>query len=55
MLLGRARNNSSFNGTAGVGEIEGGVNNGEGHGLYGGADDNDNSGIIKYVRIEYAG
>ena len=55
VLLGRARNNSSFNGASGVGEIEGGVNNGEGHGLHGGADDNDNSGILKYVRIEYAG
>lgn len=55
VLLGRAKTNNSFNGVAGVGEIEGGVNNGEGHGLYGGADDADNSGILKYVRIEYAG
>ena len=55
VILGRARTNSSFNGVAGVGEIEGGVNNAEGLGLYGGADDNDNSGVLKYVRIEYAG
>jgi hypothetical protein len=55
VILGRARTNASFNGVAGVGEIEGGVNNAEGLGLYGGADDNDNSGILKYVRIEYAG
>jgi hypothetical protein len=55
VILGRARVNSSYNGVAGVGEIEGGVNNAEGLGLYGGADDNDNSGILKYVRIEYAG
>ena len=55
VLLGRARTNNAFNGTAGIGEIEGGVNNGEGHGLYGGADDADNSGTLKYVRIEYAG
>src|SRR5688572_7476028 len=55
VLLGRAKTNNSFNGTAGVGEIEGGVNNGEGYGLYGGADDTDNSGVLKYVRIEYAG
>jgi hypothetical protein len=55
VLLGRAKTNSSFNGVAGVGEIEGGVNNAEGLGLYGGADDNDNSGSLKYVRIEYAG
>jgi hypothetical protein len=55
VILGRARTNSSFNGTAGVGEIEGGVNNAEGLGLYGGADNNDNSGILKFVRVEYAG
>lgn len=55
VILGRARVNSSYNGVAGVGEIEGGVNNAEGLGLYGGADDNDNSGILKYIRIEYAG
>jgi hypothetical protein len=55
VILGRARTNASFNGTVGIGEIEGGVNNAEGLGLYGGADDNDNSGVLKYVRIEYAG
>ncbi|MBI5859119.1 MAG: hypothetical protein HZB42_15905 [Sphingobacteriales bacterium] len=55
VILGRAKTNSSFNGVAGVGEIEGGVNNAEGLGLYGGADDNDNSGVLKYVRIEYPG
>lgn len=55
VLLGRARTNASFNGVPGVGEIEGGINNAEGLGLYGGADDNDNSGVIRYVRIEYAG
>ena len=55
VILGRARVNSSYNGVAGVGEIEGGVNNAEGLGLYGGADDNDNSGVLKYLKIEYAG
>jgi hypothetical protein len=55
VLLGRAKTNATFNGVAGVGEIEGGVNNAEGLGLYGGADDNDNSGILKYVRVEFAG
>jgi hypothetical protein len=55
VILGRAKTNARFNNTAGVGEIEGGVNNAEGLGLYGGADDNDNSGVLKYVRIEYAG
>ena len=55
VILGRAKTNASYNGTAGLGEIEGGVNNSEGLGLYGGADDNDNSGVLKYVRIEYPG
>ncbi len=55
VLLGRARTNSSYNGTSGLGEAEGGINNGDGLGLYGGTDDNDNSGVLQYVRIEYAG
>jgi hypothetical protein len=55
VILGRARTNATFNGQAGVGEVEGGVNNAEGLGLYGGTDDNDNSGVLKFVRIEYAG
>ncbi|RYZ21499.1 MAG: hypothetical protein EOO16_12695 [Chitinophagaceae bacterium] len=55
VLLGRAGTNATFNGQAGVGEAEGGINNSEGFGLYGGADDDDNSGTLKYVRIEYAG
>jgi hypothetical protein len=55
VILGRATTNASFNGQAGLGEAEGGINNGNGYGLYGGTDDNDNSGVLKYVRIEYAG
>ncbi|CAN5320195.1 hypothetical protein BH09BAC2_BH09BAC2_06660 [soil metagenome] len=55
VLLGRAKTNTSYNGTAGLGEAEGGINNGSGYGLFGGADDADNSGTLKYVRIEYAG
>ena len=58
VLLGQAPTNSSFNGTDGVGEIEGGINNADGLGLYGlGLSSNvaDNSGILRYVRIEYAG
>jgi len=58
VLLGQAPNNSSFNGVDGIGEIEGGVNNSDGLGLYGlGMSSNvaDNSGILRYVRIEYAG
>ena len=55
VLLGRARTNASYNGTPGLGEAEGGINNGDGLGLFGGTDDNDNSGSMQYVRIEYAG
>ncbi|MDI9365217.1 MAG: hypothetical protein QM541_09720 [Flavobacterium sp.] len=58
VVLGNAPNNSSFNGTDGIGEIEGGINNSDGLGLYGlAASSNiaDNSGVLKYVRIEYAG
>lgn len=58
VLLGKASTNSSYNNQLGVGSVEGGVNTSEGLGLYGGGttpDDNDNSGVLKYVRIEYAG
>jgi hypothetical protein len=55
VILGRARTNASYNGTPGLGEAEGGINNGDGLGLFGGTDDNDNSGSLQYVRIEYAG
>lgn len=55
VILGKATTNASFNGQPGVGEIEGGINTSDGLGLYGGNDDNDNSGTIRYVRIEYAG
>ncbi len=55
ILLGNSTNNSSYSGTAGLQEIEGGVNNSVGYGLHGGTDVADNSGIMKYVRIEYPG
>ena len=55
IILGNAPVNSSYNGVIGVGEIEGGVNNSDGLGLYGGTNPADNSGSLKYVRIEYAG
>lgn len=55
VICGNAPTNSSYNGTAGIGQVEGGVNNGEGLGLYGGTNAADNSGILHYVRIEYAG
>ncbi|MEO6819693.1 MAG: hypothetical protein ABI266_10065 [Ginsengibacter sp.] len=60
ILLGNAPTNASFNGVQGIGEIEGGVNNSDGLGLYGtpvtqNQNPVDNSGILRYVRIEYAG
>ncbi len=60
VVLGNAPTNSSFNGIQGIGEIEGGVNNSDGLGLYGtpstqAQNPADNSGILRYVRIEYAG
>ena len=58
ILLGNGTTNANFNGQAGVGQIEGGVDNAAGDGLYGGganANAADNSGILRYVRIEYPG
>lgn len=60
VILGNAPTNASFNGIQGVGEIEGGINNSDGLGLYGtpitqAQNPADNSGILRYVRIEYAG
>lgn len=58
IILGKAPTNNSFNGVDGIGEIEGGINNAEGLGLYGdglASNPADNSGILRYVRIEYAG
>lgn len=61
VICGKASINSSFAGTGGgpgVYEVEGGINNGHNDGLAGGGatpDDNDNSGVLSYVRIEYAG
>ncbi|HML57890.1 MAG TPA: hypothetical protein PKA85_05920 [Ferruginibacter sp.] len=60
VILGNAPTNASFNGIQGVGEIEGGINNSDGLGLYGTPvtqqqNPADNSGILRYVRIEYAG
>lgn len=55
VILGKAKTNASYNGVQGVGSVEGGVNTADGLGLYGGSNDEDNSGILRYVRIEYAG
>ena len=62
VICGKAPINTSFNSVAGLYEVEGGVNNSNGDGLAGSGDaavptaiPTDNSGILKYVRIEYAG
>lgn len=61
LLLGKASINTTFTGTGGgpgILEVEGGVNNANGDGLAGGGatpNDDDSSGVLKYVRIEYAG
>jgi hypothetical protein len=62
VLCGKAGYNLSYNGTAGLYQVEGGIDNANGDGLAGSGDAvapspvaNDNSGILQYVRIEYAG
>jgi hypothetical protein len=62
VLCGKAGYNLSYNGTAGLYQVEGGIDNANGDGLAGSGDavaplpiDNDNSGVLQYVRIEYAG
>ncbi len=50
ILLGRARINTA----ASVGQIEG-IPSTEPRGAYGGTDDDDNSGVMKYVSIRYGG
>ena len=49
VLLGKATTNKHDSGT-GTGIAEGGIGS-----LYGGTDDNDNSGVLQYVRIEFPG
>ncbi|HUM47131.1 MAG TPA: hypothetical protein PLD84_09390, partial [Chitinophagales bacterium] len=54
ILLGKA----NINQAGGEAIIEGGVDDGQGNGTYGGGaspDDNDNSGVLRYVRIEFPG
>jgi len=61
VLCGKANINTAFAGTGGgqgILEVEGGVNNANGDGLAGGGttpNDDDSSGVLTYVRIEYAG
>jgi hypothetical protein len=62
VICGKAPINTSFNGTAGLYQVEGGIDNANGDGLAGSGDAvaptanaSDNSGVLSYVRIEYAG
>lgn len=61
VLCGKAAINTSFAGTGGgqgIMEVEGGINNSFGDALAGGGttpNDDDSSGVLRYVRIEYAG
>jgi hypothetical protein len=62
VLCGKAGYNLSYNGINGLYQVEGGIDNANGDGLAGSGDavaptpvDNDNSGTLQYVRIEYAG
>ncbi|MEI7470696.1 MAG: hypothetical protein WCJ85_00460 [Chitinophagaceae bacterium] len=62
VLCGKAGYNLSYNGINGLFQVEGGIDNSFGDGIAGSGDavaatpvDNDNSGILQYVRIEYAG
>jgi hypothetical protein len=61
VICGRASVNAAFSGTGGgtgILEVEGGINNGFNDGLAGGGatpNDDDSSGVLRYVRIEYAG
>lgn len=62
VILGKAPINSAFGGTSGLIQVEGGIDNANGDGLAGSGDAvapapvaNDNSGVLQYVRIEYAG
>jgi len=62
ILCGKAAINTSYLGTNGLYQVEGGVDNAQGDGLAGAgdatfptADNNDNSGTLSFVRIEYAG
>ena len=62
VLCGKAPINQSYSGTAGLYQVEGGIDNSFGDGLAGSGDamapvpvPNDNSGTLSFVRIEYAG
>ncbi|RYZ99020.1 MAG: hypothetical protein EOP47_17910 [Sphingobacteriaceae bacterium] len=62
VICGKAAINTAYNGKNGLYQVEGGVDNANGDGLAGSGDDvaltpvnDDSSGVLSYVRIEYAG
>ena len=58
VICGKASVNTATGGSAGTITVEGGIDNSFGDGIAGGGatpNDDDSSGVIKYVRIEYAG
>ena len=62
VICGKAGINASFNGVNGLYQVEGGIDNGNKDGLAGSGDaiaptpvNDDSSGVLSYVRIEYAG
>ncbi|MEY3590270.1 MAG: hypothetical protein RLZZ466_790 [Bacteroidota bacterium] len=62
IICGKAAINTSFNGVTGLYQCEGGIDNANGDGLAGSGDaiaptpvNDDNSGVLSFVRIEYAG
>lgn len=62
VICGKAPINTSFNGVTGLYQVEGGIDNASGDGLAGSGDAlvptavaTDSSGVLSYMRIEYAG
>lgn len=55
IICGKAPINAPAAQTGAGYEVEGGVNNATGDGLAGGTNEDDSSGVLRYVRIEYAG
>ncbi|RYY50246.1 MAG: hypothetical protein EOO06_04590 [Chitinophagaceae bacterium] len=62
VICGKAAINTAYNGTNGLYQVEGGIDNGNGDGLAGSGDavaptpvNDDSSGVLSYVRIQYAG
>jgi len=58
VICGKASVNTATGGSAGTITVEGGIDNSFGDGIAGGGatpNDDDSSGVLKYVRIEYAG